>query len=112
MDQSSKFAKKPVKKSQKPERNSPSEHANDYCMQTKMGNDVKLYMSLPDKNMVCRWVKVSSSVINTDELYYKTVKMLGPKWKNFEKTKVRGVKNNKSKSPRKIKRHFKRLSSR
>ena len=58
-------------------------------MQTKMGNDRKLYMSLPNKNMVCRWVKVPSSVINTDELYYKAVKMLGSKWKKFEKTKVK-----------------------
>ena len=102
--------KKSVKKSPNP-RNSPSEHANDYCMQTKMGHDGKLYMSLPNKNMVCRWVKVPKSVNNTDELYYNAVKMLGPKWKTFEKTKVRTVKMPKSK-PRKIRRHFKRSTSR
>jgi hypothetical protein len=103
--------KKSVKKSPKPSRNSPSEHANDYCMQTKIGHDGKLYMSLPNKNMVCRWVKVPKNVNNTDELYYNAVKMLGPKWKTFEKTKVRSVKMPKSK-PRKIRRHFKRSTSR
>lgn len=104
--------KKSVKKSSKPHRDSPSDHANDYCMQTKMGNDGKLYMSLPNKNMVCRWVKVPKSVINTDELYYKAVKMLGAKWKTFEKTKVHSVKMSKKSKPRKIRRHFKRSTSR
>jgi hypothetical protein len=103
-----KSLKKSVKKSSKPHRDSPSDHANDNCMQTKMGNDGKLYMSLPNKNMVCRWVKVPKSVKNTDELYYKAVKMLGPKWKTFEKTKVRSVKMPKKSKPRKIRRHFKR----
>ena len=77
-------------------------------MLTKMGNDGKLYMSLPNKNMVCRWVKVPKSVSNTDELYYKAVEMLGPKWKKFEKTKVHSIKKSK---PRKIRRHFKRSRS-
>ncbi len=49
------------------------------------GNDGNLYMSLPDKNMVCRWVKVSDKIINTDELWYKAVKKLGNKWSEFEK---------------------------
>ena len=66
-------------------RNSPSEHANDYCMQTMIGNDGKLYMSLPNKNLVCRWIKVSNKIINTDELYFKTVAKLGPKWEEFNK---------------------------
>ena len=103
---------KPHKKSPNTTRNSPSEHANDYCMQTKMGNDGKLYMSLPNKNMVCRWVKVPKNVINTDELYYKAVEMLGPKWKKFEKTKVHGKKMTKKTKSRKIRRHFKRSTSR
>ena len=104
-----KSVKKSVKKSPKPHRNSPSDHANDNCMQTKKGNDGKLYMSIPNKNMVCRWVKVPKSVNNTDELYYKAVKMLGPKWKKFEKTSVKMPKKSK---PRKIRRHFKRSTSR
>jgi len=81
-------------------RNSPSAHANDYCMQTMRGNDGKLYMSLPNKNMVCRWVKVSDKVINTDELYYKAVEMLGSKWDEFERTKVykKGNKTNTKKN--------------
>lgn len=66
-------------------KNSPSEHANDYCMKTIIGNDGRLYMSLPNKNMVCRWIKVPNNIINTDELYYKAVEKLGPKWKEFEK---------------------------
>jgi hypothetical protein len=69
-------------------RNSPSVHANDHCMETMRGNDKKLYMSLPDKNMVCRWKKVGDNVINTDELYYKAVESLGPKWHEFKKMKV------------------------
>ena len=107
-----KSVKKSAKKSPKPHRNSPSDHANDNCMQTKKGNDGKLYMSIPNKNMVCRWVKVPKSINNTDELYYKAVKMLGPKWKKFEKTKVHSVKMPKKSKPRKIRRHFKRSTSR
>jgi hypothetical protein len=80
-------------------------------MQTKMGNDDSLYMSLPNKKgTICRWVKVPKSINNTDELYYKAVKMLGPKWKKFEKTKVHSVP--KKSKPRKIRRHFKRSTSR
>ena len=69
-------------------RNSPSEHANDYCMETMKGNDGKMYMSLPNKNMVCRWIKISDKIINTDELYYKAVERLGSKWDEFKRNKL------------------------
>ena len=98
-------------------RNSPSAHANDYCMETMKGNDGQMYMSLPNKNMVCRWVKVSNKIINTDELYYKAVESLGAKWEEFKRTKldkkgaVKGCKT-KKKSPSKksVKKNKKRPS--
>ena len=41
-------------------RDSPPYPANEYCGQTKKGNDGKMYVSKPDKNNVCRWSKVSA----------------------------------------------------
>jgi len=82
-------------------RNSPSSHANDHCMEKMRGNDGKLYMSLPNKNMVCRWVKVSDKIINTDELYYKAVERLGNKWPEFEK-KLKLFKKSSSDTSRKV----------
>ena len=63
-------------------------------MQTKLGNDGNLYMSLPNKDMVCRWVKVPESVINTDELWYKAEERLGKKWAEFKRTKVDTTRSN------------------
>jgi hypothetical protein len=38
-------------------RKSPSYPANEYCGKRKKGNDGKMYLSKPNKNGVCRWVK-------------------------------------------------------
>ena len=40
------------------ERPSPPYPANDYCGKRKKGNDGLYYISKPNKNGVCRWVKV------------------------------------------------------
>lgn len=40
------------------ERNSPPYKANECCGHIKVGNDGNDYISLPDKNMVCRWKKL------------------------------------------------------
>lgn len=39
-------------------RPSPPFPANDFCGKKKKGNDGKMYISKPNKNGVCRWVKV------------------------------------------------------
>lgn len=36
-------------------RKSPPFPANQYCGKTKKGNDGKMYISVPDKNNICRW---------------------------------------------------------
>jgi len=36
-------------------RSSPPYPANEYCGKTKMGNDGHMYISVPDKNNICRW---------------------------------------------------------
>lgn len=36
---------------------SPPFPANDFCGKKKKGNDGKMYISKPNKNGVCRWVK-------------------------------------------------------
>lgn len=36
-------------------RNSPPYPANKYCGKTKKGNDGKKYISIPDKNNICKW---------------------------------------------------------
>ena len=36
-------------------RDSPPYPANEYCGETKKGNDGNKYKSVPDKNNVCRW---------------------------------------------------------
>jgi hypothetical protein len=41
-------------------RDSPPLPANEHCGETKKGNDGKLYTSVPDKNKICRWKKVSA----------------------------------------------------
>jgi len=38
-------------------RKSPPYPANEYCGKRKRGNDGKMYLSKPNKNGVCRWVK-------------------------------------------------------
>ena len=39
-------------------RNSPPLPANDYCNQTKKGNDGNMYISKPNKNNICSWKMV------------------------------------------------------
>ena len=39
-------------------RNSPPYPANDYCGKKMKGNDGLMYLSSPDKNGVCKWMKV------------------------------------------------------
>ena len=36
-------------------RDSPPFPANEHCGETKKGNDGKMYVSVADKNKVCRW---------------------------------------------------------
>jgi len=36
-------------------RDSPPYPANEHCGETKKGNDKKMYISVPDKNNICRW---------------------------------------------------------
>jgi len=40
-------------------RGSPPYPANEHCGETKKGNDGKMYVSVPDKNKVCRWKPVA-----------------------------------------------------
>ena len=40
------------------ERPSPPFPANDFCGKRKKGNDGTFYVSKPNKNGVCRWVKI------------------------------------------------------
>jgi|688.fasta_scaffold41329_3 hypothetical protein len=44
-------------------RNSPNEHAKDFKNEIKLGNDEENYISLPDKNNIYKWKKVSSNAI-------------------------------------------------
>jgi hypothetical protein len=39
-------------------RPSPPYPANDFCEKKKKGNDGHMYISKPNKNGICRWVKV------------------------------------------------------
>ena len=39
-------------------RPSPPFPANDYCNQTKKGNDGNMYISKPNKNNICSWKMV------------------------------------------------------
>jgi hypothetical protein len=39
-------------------RDSPPYPANDYCRKKMKGNDGLMYVSTPDKNGVCKWIKV------------------------------------------------------
>ena len=39
-------------------RDSPPYPANDYCGKKKPGNDGLMYISKPDKNGICKWIKV------------------------------------------------------
>ena len=39
-------------------RDSPPYPANDYCGKKMKGNDKLMYVSTPDKNGVCKWIKV------------------------------------------------------
>ena len=39
-------------------RDSPPYPANDYCHKKMKGNDGLMYVSTPDKNGVCKWIKV------------------------------------------------------
>jgi hypothetical protein len=39
-------------------RPSPSYPANKFCGKKKRGNDGNMYLSKPNKNGICRWVKV------------------------------------------------------
>ena len=39
-------------------RDSPPYPANDYCHKKMKGNDGLMYVSSPDKNGVCKWIKV------------------------------------------------------
>jgi hypothetical protein len=36
-------------------RDSPPYPANEHCGETKKGNNGKMYVSMPDKNKICRW---------------------------------------------------------
>jgi hypothetical protein len=36
-------------------RKSPPYPANEYCGKTKKGNDGQFYISVPDKNKICKW---------------------------------------------------------
>jgi hypothetical protein len=38
-------------------RTSPPFPANDFCGKKKKGNDGKMYLSKPNKNGICRWIK-------------------------------------------------------
>lgn len=40
------------------ERPSPPFPANDFCGKRKKGNDGTFYVSKPNKNGVCRWIKI------------------------------------------------------
>jgi len=39
-------------------RDSPPYPANEYCGKKKKGNDGLMYLSIPDKNGICKWIKV------------------------------------------------------
>ena len=57
------LAKKNRKKPQQKKyftRPSPAYPANQHCGETKRGNDGKKYISKPNKNGVCRWIKSKS----------------------------------------------------
>jgi len=41
-------------------RDSPPYPANECCHQRKIGNDGTMYVSVPSKAGICRWIKVSS----------------------------------------------------
>lgn len=36
-------------------RDSPPYPANEHCGEKKKGNDRNMYLSVPDKNKICRW---------------------------------------------------------
>lgn len=52
-----KNTKKQIKKNRS-NRPSPSESATLYCGKKKKGNDGNMYLSKPNKNGVCRWIKI------------------------------------------------------
>lgn len=58
-----KFSKNTTKKVDKKylTRDSPPYPANEHCGETKKGNDGKMYVSVPDKNKICRW-KLKSAI--------------------------------------------------
>ena len=59
-------------------RDSPPYPANDYCGKKKKGNDGNMYLSTPDKNGVCKWIKVTMKVTIKTKKTMKTKKKISP----------------------------------
>jgi len=55
-------------------RDSPPYPANDYCGKKKKGNDGNMYLSTPDKNGICKWIKVTIKVTMKTKKTKKTKK--------------------------------------
>jgi len=49
-------------------RPSPPIPANNYCNQIKLGNDGNMYISLPDKNGVCKWKRHIKELLKKDNI--------------------------------------------
>lgn len=91
-------------------RPSPPYPANDWCGAKKLGNDKQLYVSTPNKNGVCRWVKVAkatSSATATSSAPKPTKKSSDP----FYHVSVKLVANNRRVSKAKLAAHLARYVS-
>ena len=78
----------------------PPYPANECCGEVKMGNDGKGYISLGNKNGVCRWV-----LLNMDKKRVASPKkqvVASPKKVVFEKTVVQSPKKQVVASPKKV----------
>lgn len=47
-------------------RPSPPLPARNYCNQIKVGNDGNMYISIPDKNGVCKWKRYIQDLLKRD----------------------------------------------
>jgi hypothetical protein len=82
-------------------RNSPPYSANKCCNETKEGNDGNLYISKPNKNNICKWIKTYKMSVNRKHrrlLYpnkmsvnrkHRKSRLLYPNNKFLSKTKIK-----------------------
>lgn len=86
-------------------RPSPPYPANECCWSMKKGNNSKLFLSVPDKNGVCRWYQATDKLLEKHGMLGKKVSSASsPQSKSASKRVRFNLRKNKSKSvPRRMK---------